>query len=407
MACPTHGATGHRPRRAFPPAIAIAAASMLAMAPPPAAATPARQAALGIVDGLEDEAAIFRWPGSAPDFAGRLALDAGVIDFREGWTAGDALPRTGPGLSLAWRTGANWTAGFGASVRAADSDHAGLHRDGPGASFTWLLARAIGTAQVGATWRSAAGGWSSDADARDEFEHRRDDLGLGARLDLAPSAYLDLAVDARRQANRMQGPGDPPAWDAGERASARSWSARARAFIEIGAGSVLSLAAERLREDFTGPVAGSAWESGAALAHDNRLARAEATLCRLPDPDTMLAATLAWAQASARRAPVAGATTVAAADDRRVLSVAFAAERRTRWWLSLRASLSISRLDRDGGGLQGVERPVNAAAGIGLHLGAWGADLAAGSTPAPAPWNGLDNTGRGRAWLRATMRRDF
>lgn len=407
MASRNHGAMGRRPRRAVPPAVALAAASMLSLAPPPAAATPARQAALGIVDGLEDEAAIFRWPGSAPDFAGRLALDAGVVDFRDGWTFDGSLPRTGPGLALAWRAGRDWTAGFGVHARAADSDHAGLHRDGPGASFSWLLARAVGRAQVGAMWRSTAGGWSSDADARDEFEHRRDDLGLGARLDLSPRAYLDLAVDARRQANNMQGPGDPPAWDVGRRVSARSWSARARAFVGLRPGSVLSLVAERLREDFTGPVAGGAWDADAALAQDNRLARAEATFCRLPDPDTMLAATLSWAQVSARRSPVAGATTVAAADDRRVLLLALAAERRASWWLSLRASAAVSRLDRDGNDAKPVGHPVNAAAGVGLHLGAWGADLAVGNTPAPATWNGLDDIGRGRAWLRATLQRDF
>lgn len=399
-----------RARRPLSLAAPLALSVACLLAAPMAQATPARLAALGAVDGIEDEALLFRWPGSAPDHAGRLSLDGRVIDAPDGWAA-DGAQFTGPGLSVAWRGDHGWTLGFAAHAWAADTDHVALHRDAPGASYSWLLARKAGPAHVGATWRSVWGGWSSDADARDEFGHRRDDLGLGARLDLSPGAYLDLAADARRQANRMQGPGDPAAWDAGERVSARSWSARARAFVQLREGAVLTLATERLREDFDGPVAGEVWADDAALAQDNRLSRAAATLSRLPDPDTMFAATLSWAQASADRAVIAGATALAPSAAGRMLALAIAAERRANWWLSLRGSLSIARLDVDiDGGIDAPgarEHPVDAAAGVGLHLGSWGADLAVGNAPSPATRRLLEGSGERRAWLRATLHHDF
>lgn len=406
------------PGRSRPATTALAApvtvALLLALLPAAAAGTPARQAALGGGDGLEDASAIFRWPGSARDHVGRLWFDSGVVDPRDGWTTGDDQPRTGPAIALAWNGGRGWTAGFAAHVRAADADHVGLHRDGPGTSYSWLLARAIGPVDVGATWRSVWGGWNADADTPDEFEHRRDDLGLGARLDLSPRAYLDVAGDIRRQANRLQGRGDPPDWDLGESASSRSWSARARLFVELHTRSVLTLAAERLREDFTGPVAGGDWLPDVALDQDNRLARIEATICLLPDPDRLLAASVLYAQARATRVAAAGDgdADTAGSGKVRVLGLRLAAEQRLNWWLSLRASAGITDLarysldDDDDAGRIG-DTPLDVAAGVGLHLGAWGADLAAGNTPLPAPWRWLAPGADHDAWLRATLHHDF
>lgn len=406
-----HLPAANPPAASRSPSVALALVLAALLLPSPAPATPARQAALGGVDGIEDDASVFRWPGAARDHAGRVWVDSGAVDPREGWTADGALPRTGPSLALAWDGGRGWTTGFAAHVRAADADHVGLHRDGPGASFTWLLARAVGGVDLGATWRSAWGGWSSDADARDEFEHRRDDLGLGARLDLSPRAYLDLAGDVRRQVNRLQGPGDPPAWDAGESASARSWSARARLFVELRPTAVLALVAERLREDFTGPVAGEAWERDAALAQDNRLTRLEATLCRLPDPDRLLAATLSWTRAVTASHLLAGATGPVGDGDVRALGLRLSAEQRLNWWLSLRATVGATDLTHgrapDGGAGRPSERPLDAAAGLGLHLGDWGADLAVGNTRLPTPWRWLAGAPDREPWLRATLHHDF
>jgi hypothetical protein len=396
----------------MPVVTACALAGLVAAAAAPAAATPARSLALAAGDLLEDDAAYFRWPGSARDHAGRFWIDSGRIDPEDGWTADGDLPRTGPSAGLAWvpAEGASpWTAAFAIHARAADSDHVGLHRDGPGASFSWLAGRTLGPVDLALTWRSTYGGWSSDADARDEFEHHRDDIGLGARFDLSPRAYLDVAGDVRRQRNRMQAPGDPAAWDTGALASNRSWSARARAFIALGDVSVLSIAGERLREDFSGPVIGETWLPESAFDHDNRFWRLGAAWSWQPDPDRLLAVTGEYSRATGRRSLRAGAPLDEAWDHVRAVALRLAGEQRLNWWLSLRASLAMTTTSGyvRGATDDGSATHLDAAGGLALHLGAWGADLTAGGAPLDGPWRWLLADPGADPWLHATIHHDF
>ena len=379
----------------------------------PAGATPARALALAAGDYLEDDGSVFRWPGSARDHAGRWWLDSGRIDPRDGWNADGRQPRTGPATGLVWNPGdgsGRWTAGFAAHARAADSDHVGLHRDGPGAAFTWLAGSTVGPLDVAATWRSVTGGWSSDDDARDEFEHQRDDLALGARFDLTPGAYVDLAVDRRHQRNRIQAPGDPAAWDTGNLASWRSWSARARAFIALNDATVLTPVAEILREDFDGPVVDEIWLPATVMDHANRMWRLGTALAWLPDPDRLLALTGEYLEIRTRQAWLAGDDSgLPRSDHLSALSLRVAGEQRLYWWLSLRASLSLTRVGHRGTG--DVAAPddwvADPAGGAALHLGAWGADVTVGGAPLPEPWRWLAAERGADLRLHATIHRDF
>ncbi len=403
--------TAGAPPRPFPMSTTIAAAALLlgACAALPARATPARVFALGGGDYLEDTSALFRWPGSARDDAGWWSVDAGRIDPEDGWTAPGAWPRTGPAAAFAWTPGGQdspWVAAFAVHARAADSDHVGLHRDGPGASFTWLAGRRLGPLDVAATWRSAYGGLSSDADARDEFEHHRDDFGLGARFDLSPGAYVDVAGDMRRERNRALAQGDPGAWDTGNLASNRSWSVRARAFIAVRERLVLAPVAEILREDYAGPVENETWRQDTASTHNGRLHRLGLGLCWLPDPDRLVALTIERLDIDNRHALIVGNELgLPRHDDVTTGSLRLAAEQRLNWWLSLRASLAWTRATY--ADIRGGAGQVDAAGGAALHLGVWGLDVAAGSEPLPEPWRWLSLDPKPGLVLRATLHRDF
>lgn len=399
------------PRCAFPATmaarfipLALAAAALL---PVPAHATPARSLALSAGDFLEDDAAVFRWPGSARDLAGRLWLDSGLVDPAEGWAPPGVQPRTGPAVALAWTPGGDgpWTAGFALHARAADGDHAGLHRDGPGAGFTWLVGRALGPVDLAATWRSAYGGWSADADAADEFEHHRDDIGLGARFDVSPRAYVDVAVDRRHERNRMQAPGDPAAWDTGNLSSGRSWSARVRGFVALGPHAVLTPVGEHLREDYSGPIVGESWWPDSAMAHDGRLDRLGLAISWLPDPDRQFMLAAEHLDIRVSHTLVAGdGERLPRLDDVSTTSLRACAERRLNWWLSLRASLAWTRVTAESGS---SEHYLDPAGGLALHLGVWGVDLAAGAAPLPEPWRWLSPDPGANLRLRATVHRDF
>ncbi len=402
---------------------ALAAALVLTGALPlaaarPAAASPARAPALLAGDYLEDDAALFRWPGSARDHAGVWWLDSGRVDPRHGWRTGSCglpgagLERGGPGAGVSWRPGDGaWTAAVSACARAADGDHAGLHRDGPGAAFAGLLGRRVGRVDVAATWRHVDGRLAT-ADvplpggaSTTSFAHGRDDLGAGARLDLSPTSYLDLAGDLRHERNRLTAAGgaDPaPDWSGDTFVSWRTWSARARVFAAVGARTVLTPAVEVLREDFAGPALGTRFTPDAVWAHRNRLLRLGLAVTWLPDPDRMLALTAEHVALWARHEPVAATGTVAAGEERwRAFCLRAAFVQRVCWWLSLRAAAGFThRAD-------GQADTGEVAGGLGLHLGPWGADLTAGSAPLPEPWLSLAADRGPDPWLRAALHREF
>lgn len=419
---PASARPSRRPPLPAAPAVTLLLALACAAPTPPAAASPARAAALLAGDFLEDDAALLRWPGSARDHAGILWLDSGRVDPRDGWRTGADLERSGPAAGMAWRPGAGaWTAAIVAHARAADGDHVGLHRDGPGASFAGLVGRTVGPADVALTWRRVRGDAAAAGDGRDTFTHHRDDLGLGLRCDLSPTAYLDLAGDVRGQRNRLRAPPGaapdaPLTWPTGELSSWRSWSARARAFVGLGARTVLTPVAEIVREDFPGPVVDSAWYPDATWTHANRLIRLGAAVTWLPDPDRLaLLAVERLAIRGRHAAPDPDAGRIAEPRDVTTFTARLAVEQRLCWWLSLRAAavwthrrddLTADMFLPEYDGPR-TESRLDAAGGLALHLGVWGADLSAGGAPLPEPWLSLAGYRDADPWLHATLHREF
>ncbi len=387
-----------------------AIATLLAGAP--TSATPARQFALGSGDYLEDASAVFRWPGSARDDAGRWWLDSGRLFSPDAWSAPDSRQDTGPATALTWTPGgpgSPWTAGVAAHLFSADADHAGLHRDGPGSSLSLLAGRRVGGVDVAATWRTTSGALLlvGEDTEETEFRHRRDDVGLGARFDLSSRAYLDVAGDMRRERDRRLARRAPNVMSGEEPLVAHAWSARARAFISVQEHIVLTPALEIVDESIDGGLMPDTWwVSDPEAHHDNRLLRFGAALCWLPDPDRLLAVSYERLDLDRRFVLVAAPPGSAATeDDRATDSLRLAAEQRVNWWLSLRASLAWTRVTFDDD--RAADPHLDVAGGAALHLGAWGLDVSAGSAPLPEPRRWLAFDPGADLVLRASLHHDF
>lgn len=399
------------PSRPFLLPAAMAVAALVATAP--ARATPARQLALGGGDYVEDTSAVFRWPGSARDDAGCWWLDSGRLFSPDAWSAMDSRQETGPATALTWMpggTGGPWTAGVAAYLFSGDADHAGMHRDGPGSSLAVLVGRRLGGVDVAATWRTTSGALLvvDDEDLEGtEFRHRRDDVGLGARFDLSSRAYLDVAGDLRRERDRRLAQRSPNVMSAEDPQVVRAWSARARAFLAVREHVVLTPAVEIVSEDIDGaPRPDIWWVFDPETHHDDRLLRFGAALCWLPDPDRQVALSFERLDLDRRASePVAHPDRAPVIDDRASGSLRLAAEQRLSWWLSLRASLTWTRVTFTDG--RTAEPHVDVAGGAAVHLGSWGLDLAAGSAPLPEPRRWLAFDPGADLVLRASLHREF
>lgn len=392
-------------------ALLVPTAVAALVAASPAHATPARLLALGGGDHISDASEVFRWPGAARDDADNWCLDSGRLFSPDAWAAPDALQDTGPAAAVGWNPGGpdgKWTAGLAAYAFAADADHAGLHREGPGRSLACLAGRRVGPVDIAATWRVAFGAVPGQVGPADEYEHHRNDVGVGARVDLSPGAFVDVAGDLRRERNLAVGGAAALDPSGDEAMTARGWSARARAFVSIREHVVLTPTAEYLDEVIDGTFAPEAWWLDAPAAHhDLRLIRLGVALTWLPDPDRLFAVSYERSDIEGRALRIdPAANTIPFPWDTTVDHLRLAAEQRVNWWLSLRASAGLVR-HVDGSGYPDDDYHVDVAGGAALHLGAWGLDLAAGSAPVPEPRRWLSTSADTEPGLRASLHREF
>lgn len=404
-------AGGMRSRASSLPATLAIAALLAGACCAPARATPARLFALGGGDHLGDASEVFRWPGAARDDAGSWSLDSGRLFAPDSWAAPDARQDTGPSATVAWNPGGpagRWTAGLAAHAFAADGDHAGLHRDGPGHSLAVLAGRSLGRVDVAATWRASFGDVPGDVGPADAYRHRRDEFGWGARVSLSPGAVLDVAGDARRGRDQAVGGLDALDPRGDEVLASHGWSARARAFVSLREHLVLAPVAEVVDEVADGSLDLDAWWADAPRTHhDLGLLRLGVALCWLPDPDRMFTASYERLDVDSRSLRIdPAADAIPRERDLAVDHLRVACERRLNWWLSLRASAGLAREPQAGPDDPDAYR-ADVAGGAALHLGAWGLDLAAGTARLPEPRRWL-SAGDGTDYcMRATVQRTF
>jgi hypothetical protein len=159
-----------------------------------AQATTSRLRSLGgQADYLEDDANVRRWYGSLIDYPGLAILELGDWRHDAGGSLASRVSRQGGGLHVPFDRAGKWGLGaiyFGEEMPAPDR----------GGWIQLLAARRFGKLAVGGSFLGSS---ASDADSTHDpglldgtsnFVH---ELGLGLRWDLAYGVYLDLAAHRR------------------------------------------------------------------------------------------------------------------------------------------------------------------------------------------------------------------
>ncbi|PIE75733.1 hypothetical protein CSA17_05915 [bacterium DOLJORAL78_65_58] len=256
------------------PAVLLVLLVLLALILPaavPAHATTARIHALGgDADFFEDDAGITRWYGSLADYPDHLALMAGTFNIPDGYWLTPSRKISGPAATLVKHLdkAGRWGT-VGLAWRDLDTDDdLFLENNRLRENVQFLYGHNLGP--VDATLSYGHGSWRVDdgAAVRDHGAHT---FGLGARLDLNPDAYLDLAWDMRRTSRHDEGP-------------EKIHNLRGRAFVGLTERTVLVPVAERIREQRVHPF--SAVNNPQAA--DHRLTRLGLGLDFLPDTDHLL-----------------------------------------------------------------------------------------------------------------------
>ena len=304
---------------------------------------------------LEDAVNVRSWYGSLVDHGGWAAAESGVFEQHDGY-ARDVWDDTATGPALGAQVplgqdGRHGTAGLWWNGQGANGGIGELGSDLLGDTYQVMYGYRFGTMTAGLSLRHGA----ADGDLTPSLHHNatRDDFGLGLRLDLGATAYLDLAGELVRLADESTlGDVEPV-----KRSTEGSYGVRGRAFVQVGDGLVLVPMFEHRREERT-------WDELAQPADRQwRLWRTGAGLTWQPDPDSLLLLTADWRN---ERDTESGAE-VFAAD---VLDLRLAIESRVHALLTVRLAAGYRRTDVEwaaaGSATQG---DVPISLGLAAHLG--------------------------------------
>ncbi len=308
-------------------------------------------------DWFDDTANVLRWYGCLPAYP-----QMAVVEYGEyAWRAEDSA-----GAGVHWSpAGRDGTASLGLYL-FDDLDRANnpARPDGVNVLAGWRWGRAALGLHVGTSYVWAGA------------EMNELSLGLGARLDLNPRAFLDLAADLRGSRLRRE-----EGEDAVERQSWGSFALRARALRELGPQVVLLAVAEYARDDRDLLVPAFLTYGGLASSRlDAWAARGGVAVQVLPHPDAMVIAAIDWREGRQDVAqwPSGGQLLEpipVISQTHSYPTERLAVEARVRPWLSLRASCVHVPT--------GVAQPLwvpgvgsfDVACGLGFHVGDLDADV--------------------------------
>lgn len=376
----------HRSFRLLTVAIACVCTATAALASGP------RLLALG-GDGayLEDARNARVWYGTLVDHGGWVALESGIFEQNDGYArdlAGDTA--TGPALGAQvplGRDGRHGTAGLWWNGHGANGGVGELGYDRLDDTWQVMYGRAFGGLTAGLSLRHGA----ADADLTPSLHHNatRDDFGLGLRVDLGPTAYLDLAGELVRLADESTlGAADPE-----PRSTAGSYGWRARAFVQVGDGLVLVPMLENRSEERD-------WDELARPADRRwRLWRTGAGLTWQADPDHLLLLAADWRD----ERDTGDGLEVFTAD---VLELRLAAESRIHALLTMRLAAGYRRTGTELAAIStGTEDEVPLSLGLAAHLGPADLEFSLSNLPPVGPdglrerWRWADDS----TWMSAGL----
>jgi hypothetical protein len=360
-------------------------AALLLVWPAGGLASSARINSLGGSGGFfEDDNNVLRWCGSLGDYPDLAIIETGHFDLTNGYDDdwGKSVSGPGGGVHARFDQAGRWgTGGLYFHGRADDSDPGSLHRSYLGGSVTALYSREVAGVSAGLMFRHTADTeFQGTVPFENTYERSRDDIGLGARLDLSTNAYLDVAADIRHITDRAYGY-DPMHlhWDTGVLDSWNNYGLRARAFIGLNDRLALVPLGEYISEDFTGTSYAGAGLLRETSDNKGRMIRVGAGLNFFVDADNFLLFSTEYFDGKIDHSirDLDGDIDDFWQENYAVLLMRLAFETRLTHWITVRASSGYEHVDNQGdlpNPPTGEHIPLGL--GVGLHLGNLALDLA-------------------------------
>ena len=354
----------------------LAVLLLACLAAAPALASSPRLFALG-GDGayLEDAVNARAWYGSLADHGGWIAVESGVYEQYDGYARDVAGRRaTGPAAGLHLPLGDEGRHGTAALWWNGRPGTGGVPDLGDEVlADSWQVMYALRRSGLAAGLSLRHGGGEHDLSPFWRRTTTRDDFGLGARAGLGETAYVDVAGEVVRLAEKNSYLQEDPV----ESSSYGSYGFRARVFAQLSPGLVLVPVIERLHEENadTGLRAGAhrtVWRLGAGLTW-------------LPDPDHL--ALLALERRDGQDSPWVGT------GDIETFTARLAFEARIHALLSVRLGGGYRiRAYEPASGRDATFHDVPFSAGLAAHLGPADLEFAVANLPPDRA------TGVARSW---------
>lgn len=363
----------------------------------------------GAGDYFEDDSGTLRWFGSLADYGNAVTLDFGHFNIYQGYHDNRDNTYSGPSLSMRQSLGSRWGV-LAVTLNSVDDDVPvpTLYRDFREESFSLMYGRRVGAVQLGLVFQKSPQQESRDVNLRVQTERHL--WGLGARFDVSPRAYLDLAAELRANREVFLAQDDPTHPLSSDLESDTGVNLRARMFLQLGERMALVPLMEYLTEDRPA----RRHEVQQVLGVDGHALHLGCSLNVFPDTDRFFFVAADWIHGKTEYVFTDFHADWDWTNDWNALALQVGWENRYWPWMTLRSSIGY-RLTRGNEGPT-VETADHGAGfdydalrftlGAGFHLGPWDLDAALSETeprPVIGDWEwwrrSYDTT-----WLSVSLR---
>ncbi len=227
----------------------------------------------GSGDYFEDDANVLRWYGSLADYPDQVMVESGNFNIPDGYWLTSSQKVSGPGIGVHYALGQDSRFGTVAIFYHDHNDDRSfsLAPEGLRNNLSFLYAFDLGPLTAAAFF-----GHGSRKMETAEIDYSANTVGIGTRMDLSESAYLDLVWES--QFTNLQSSSFS---DAGGSNSESNFNLRGRAFIALGQRSAIVPVAEVIHEDRLRPFP-------VPVLLENHLTRLGCGLNYFPDTDHLL-----------------------------------------------------------------------------------------------------------------------